>query len=212
MCTEDPETKLPMHSLCPTTEWEREWHRITTPNIASVQGLFLFPFGATPPLIEEPEAVVEAESIAAFQRDPMDLVVTIGGEPLARAQFFESCAARESFERPWEGACLREGTHFQLESPRIVGRLQDSGARRIVYGNYGGRNHHKHNPHKLHDVPFLKKIADGVLDTATKNVVVGGSCGAAPFSTWQKFRAMTTPHSTCIAMPPLHCARRQIDC
>ena len=25
VCTEDPETKLPIHSLCPTREWEREW-------------------------------------------------------------------------------------------------------------------------------------------------------------------------------------------
>ena len=24
VCTDDPETKLPMHSLCPTREWERE--------------------------------------------------------------------------------------------------------------------------------------------------------------------------------------------
>ena len=50
VCTDDPENKLPMHSLCPTREWEREWYGVTTPNIVSGQGVILFPFGATPPL------------------------------------------------------------------------------------------------------------------------------------------------------------------
>ena len=64
------------------------------------------------------------------------------------------------------------------ENPRIVGRPQDSGTRRTLYGNYGGVNHHKHNPHKLHDLPVLKKMADRVLETAKKTVVgcVGWSC------------------------------------
>ena len=51
VCTEDPETKLPMHSLCPRREWEREWYGITTPNIFSGQGVIFFPFGAAPPLL-----------------------------------------------------------------------------------------------------------------------------------------------------------------
>ena len=47
-----------------------------------------------------------------------------------------------------------------------------------MYGNYGGVNHHKHNPHKLHDLPVLKRVADRVLETAKKTVVggVGWSC------------------------------------
>ena len=49
VCTDEPETKLPMHSLCPTREWECEWYGVTTPNILSGQGVNLFPFGATPP-------------------------------------------------------------------------------------------------------------------------------------------------------------------
>ena len=49
VCTDDPENKFPMHSLCPTREWEREWYGLTTPNIISGQGVILFPFGATPP-------------------------------------------------------------------------------------------------------------------------------------------------------------------
>ena len=49
VCTEEPETKLSMHRLCPTREWEREWYGVTTPNIVSTQGVILFPFGATPP-------------------------------------------------------------------------------------------------------------------------------------------------------------------
>ena len=43
-----------------------------------------------------------------------------------------------------------------------------------MYGNYGGANHHKHNPHKLHNQKVLKKVADRVLETEKKNVVVGG--------------------------------------
>ena len=80
VCTDDPETKLPMHSLCPTREWEREWYGVTTPNIVSGQGLIPFPFGATPPLIWEAEEVVAAEPMGAFNRDPNNLVVTTGDE------------------------------------------------------------------------------------------------------------------------------------
>ena len=80
VCTDDPENKLPMHSLCPTREWEREWYGVTTPNIVSGQGVILFPFGATPPLIGEAEEVVAAEPLGAFNRDPNDLVQTVGGK------------------------------------------------------------------------------------------------------------------------------------
>ena len=80
ICTDDPENKLPMHSLCPTREWEREWYGVTTPNIISGQGVILFPFGATPPLIGEAEEVVAAEPFGAFNRDPNDLVLTVGGK------------------------------------------------------------------------------------------------------------------------------------
>ena len=65
-----------MHSVCPTKEWEGEWHGVTTPNIVLGRWVILFPFGATPPLIGEAEEVVEAEPIGAFGRDPRDLVVT----------------------------------------------------------------------------------------------------------------------------------------
>ena len=64
-----------------------------------------------------------------------------------------------------------------MRIPPIVSGPQDSRARRTVYGNYGGRNHHKHNPHKLHDVPVLKRIADCVLETAKKSVAGGGGGG-----------------------------------
>ena len=32
----------------------------------------------------------------------------------------------------------------------------------------------KHNPHKLHDLPVLNRVADRVLETAKKSVVGGG--------------------------------------
>ena len=79
VCTEDPETKLPMHSLCPTREWKREWYGVTTPNIISGQGVVIFPFGATPPLIGEAEQVVAAEPLGAFNRYRNDLVLSVGG-------------------------------------------------------------------------------------------------------------------------------------
>ena len=79
VCTNDPETKLSMHSLCPTREWEREWYGVTTRNIISEQGVILFPLGATPPLIGEAEEVVAAEPLGAFNRDPNDLVPTTRG-------------------------------------------------------------------------------------------------------------------------------------
>ena len=35
VCTKEPQTKLPMHYLCHTREWEREWYGVPTPNIVS---------------------------------------------------------------------------------------------------------------------------------------------------------------------------------
>ena len=66
VCTEHPETKLPMHALCPTKEWEHEWYGVTTPNIFSGQRVIPFFGGATPPLIGEAEEVVAAEPMGAF--------------------------------------------------------------------------------------------------------------------------------------------------
>ena len=73
---------------------------------------------------------------------------------------------------------LSEKAPIFNESAPIVGTSQNSGTRRTVYGNYGGRHHHNHNPHKLHDLPVLKRVADRVLETAKKIVVggVGWSC------------------------------------
>ena len=42
-----------------------------------------------------------------------------------------------------------------------------------MYNNYGGCNHHKHNPHKPQDLPVLKRIAHRVLETEKKTVVGG---------------------------------------
>ena len=181
VCTDDLETKLPMHSLCPTREWEREWYGVTTPNIVSGEGVILFPFGATPPLIGEAEEVVAAEPMGAFNRDPNDLVLTAGDRLVVNhllEHYFFSEAQLESFLDDLERVPLSEKAAIFNENPPIVGRPQDSGTRRTVYGNYGGRNHHKHNPHKLHDLRVLKRVAQRVLETAKKSVVrqVGWSC------------------------------------
>ena len=73
---------------------------------------------------------------------------------------------------------LSENAPFFNENTPIVGRPQDSGTRHTLHGNDGGANHHKHNPHKLHDLPVLRRLADRVLETARKTVVgvAGWSC------------------------------------
>ena len=181
VCTDNPEDKLPMHSLCPTRDWEREWYGVTTPNIISGQGVILFPFGATPPLIGEAEEVVAAEPLGAFNRDPNDLVLTVGGRLVVNHLLehdFLSDVQLQSLLDDLDRVPLSEKAPIFNENPPIVGRPQDSGTRRTLYGNYGGANHHKHNPHKLHDLPVLKRVADCVLETAKKTVVggVGWSC------------------------------------
>ena len=181
VCTDDPENKLPMHSLCPTREWEREWYGVTTPNIVAGQGVILFPFGATPPLIGEAEEVVAAEPLGAFNRDPNDLVLTVGGKLVVNHLLehdFLSAVQLQSLLDDLDRVPLSEKAPIFNENPPIVGRPQDSGTRRTMYGNYGGANHHRHNPHKLHDLPVLKRVADRVLETAKKTVVggVGWSC------------------------------------
>ena len=181
VCTDDPENKLPMHSLCPTREWEREWYGVTTPNIVSGQGVIIFPFGATPPLIGEAEEVVAAEALGAFNRDPNDLVLTTRGRLVVNHLIehdFLSVVQLDSLLEDLDRVPLSEKAPMFNENPPIVGRTQDFGTRRTVYGNYGGANHHKHNPHKLHDLPLLKRVADPVLETAKKSVVggVGWSC------------------------------------
>ena len=181
VCTDDPENKLPMHSLCPTREWEREWYGVTTPNIVSGQGVILFPFGATPPLIGEAEEVVAAEPLGAFNRDPNDLVQTVGGKLVVNHLLehdFLSAVQLQSLLDDLDRVPLSEKAPIFNENPPIVGRPQDSGTRRTLYGNYGGAHHHRHNPHKLHDLPVLKRVADRVLETAKKTVVggVGWSC------------------------------------
>ena len=170
-----------MHSLCPTREWEREWYGVTTPNIISGDGVIRFPFGATPPLIGEAEEVVAAEPLEGFNRDPNDLVLTVGGRlvvnHLLEHDFLSDVQLQSLLDDP-DRVPLSEKAPIFNENPPIVGRPQESGTRRTLYGNYGGANHHRHNPHKLHDMPVLKRVADRVLETAKKTVVggVGWSC------------------------------------
>ena len=162
------ENKLPMHSLCNTREWECEWYGVTTPNIISGRGMILFPFGATPPLLGEAEEVVAAEPFGAFNRDPNDLVLTVGGRLVVNHLLEHDFLNDIHLQSPLDDldrVPLSEKAPIFNENPPLVGRPQDSGTRRTLYGNYGGANHHKHNPHKLHDLPVLKRVADRVLET-----------------------------------------------
>ena len=122
--------------------------------------------------------MVAAEPMGAFNRDPNDLVVTTGDRLVVNHLLehdFLSNVQLDSLLDDLDRVPLSEkAAIFSMRTPPIVGRPQDSGTRRNVYGNYGGRNHHKHNPHKLHDLPVLKRVADRVLETAKKSVVGGG--------------------------------------
>ena len=166
-----------MHYLCPPREWEREWYGVSTPNIFSGHGVIIYPFGATPPLVGEAEEVVAAEPLGAFNRDPNDLVLNVGGRLVVNhvlEQDFLSGVQLDTLLEDVDRVPLTEKAPIFNENPPIVGRPQDSGTRRTLYGNYGAANHHKHNPHKLHYLPALERVADRVLETAKKSVVRGG--------------------------------------
>ena len=182
-------------------------HGVSTPNISSGQGVILFPFGATPHLIGEAEEVVEGQPMGAFNRDPGDLVAYNSGERLVVDHLLEHDFLIHVLESPLEdlgSVPLTEKAAIFNENPPIVGRPNDSRARCTVYGDYGGRNHHKHMPHMLHDLPVLKTIAHRVLDTAKKGWGgrVGWSCTLLDMAEVSCYDH-TPQHVHC---PPLHCS------
>ena len=72
---------------------------------------------------------------------------------------FWSHVQLESLSEDFGNVPLTKKAAIFNENPYIVGRPKDSGARCTAYGDYGGRNHHKHNPYRLEDLPVLKRIA-----------------------------------------------------
>ena len=103
-------------------------HGVTTPNIVLGQGVILFSFGATSPLIGDAEEVVEAEPIGAFNRDPMDLVVTTGDRLVVNdllEYVFLSHVQLESLLEDLGRVPLSEKAPIFNENPPIVGRPQD---------------------------------------------------------------------------------------
>ena len=147
----------------------------------------------------------------------MDLVVTTGDRLVVDHLLehdFLSHLQLESLLEDLGRVSLSEKAPFFNENPSIVGRPQDLGARRTVYGSYGGRNDHKHNLHKLHDAPVLKRIVDRVLESAKKSVVggVGWSCTILDMAEISCYDHVCTPCKPPSRCPPLHCARRHIDC
>ena len=139
-----------------------------------------FSFWGNTPLIGEAEEVVAAEPIGAFNRDPNDLVVTTGDKLVVNHLLehkFLSNVQHDSLLDDLDRVPLSQKATIFNKNPPIVGRPQDSGTRRTVYGNYGGCIHHKHNPRKLHDLPVLKRVADRVLETAKNSVCGGGGVG-----------------------------------
>ena len=114
--------------------------------------------------------------MGAFNGDTNDLVVTTGDRLVVNHLLdhdFFSNVRLESLLDDLGMLPLSERAAIFNENPPIVGKPQDSGTQRTMYGSYGGGSHHKQNPHKLHDLPVLERIADRVLETAKKSVVGG---------------------------------------
>ena len=102
--------------------------------------VIIFPFGATPPLIGEAEEAVAAEPLGAFNRDPNDLVFTVGGRLVVNHLLdhdFLSGVQLDSLLEDLDRVPLTEKAPIFNENPPIVGRPQDFGTCRTVYGNYG---------------------------------------------------------------------------
>ena len=125
--------------------------------------------------------MVAAEPLEAFNRDPNDPVLTVGGKLLINHLLhynFLSEVQLQSLLDDLDSVPLSEKAPIFNETALIVGRPEDSWTRRTLYGNHGGADHHKHHPGKLDDLPVLRRVADRVLETAKKTVVggVGWSC------------------------------------
>ena len=106
---------------------------------------------------------VAAGPLGAFTRDPNNLVLTVGGRLVVNHLLehdFSSDVQLQNLFDDLDRVPLSEKAPIFNENPPIVGRSQDSGTRRTLYRNYGGANHHKHNPHTLHDLPVLKRVAN----------------------------------------------------
>ena len=133
--------------------------------------------------------MIAAKPFGALNRDPSDLVLTLRGR-LVVNQLLEhdvlSGVQLGSLLEDLDSVPLAKKAPVFNENPPIVGRPRDSRTCRTVYGNYGGAKYHKHNHHKLHNLPVLKRVANCVLETAKKSVV-GGLLGAALSLTWPKF-------------------------
>ena len=102
-------------------------------------------------------------------------MLTVGGELVANVLLghnFLSDVQLQSLLDDSDRVPLRAKPSIFNENPRIVGGPQISWTRRTLYGIYGAANQHKQNPHKLHDLPVLERVAERVLQTA-KKIVVG---------------------------------------
>ena len=147
VCTDDPETKLPVHSLCSTREctWEREWYGVTTPNIISWHGVILFPFVVTPPLIGDTEEVVAAKPLGAFNRDRNDLVVTTGERlvvnHLIEHNFLSNVQVDNLLEDlVWKIGCLSQKRHpLSMRSPPLWAGLKIQGPPLSVWQLWGSQ-------------------------------------------------------------------------
>ena len=189
VCTDHPETKLPMHFLCPRREWEREWYGVTTPNIVSGQGMILFPFGAAPPLIGEAEEVVAAEPMGVFRWDPNDLVVTAGDRLVVNHLLEHDFRVLCSWTVFWMilRGCLSQRRHpFSMRTPAC--RASHKIHRPVAHcmATMGAATTTSTTPTSF-TICRSSKGSQSMCLRLRRRVWWGGLGAAAPFFTWQIF-------------------------
>ena len=85
--------------------------------------------------------MVAAEPLGAFNRDPNDLVLTVGGKLVVNHLLehdFLSDIRLQSLLEDLDRVPLSEKAPIFNENPPIVGSPQASGTRRTLYGNVWG--------------------------------------------------------------------------
>ena len=124
-----------MRSFCPIKEFKRDRSGDMIPINLLRQGSIRCPFGAPPPLVEEPEEKVAIEPIGAFDRDPTNLEIMISDRLMVNQLFHYallSYVELKSLLDDLDRVTIRNKPTAFSESLPVVAGPKDLGARRIV--------------------------------------------------------------------------------
>ena len=152
--------------------------------------------------------MVAAEPLGAFNRDPNDLVLTVGGKLVVNHLLehdFLSDIQLQSLLDDLDRVPLSEVSQrrhpFSMRTPPLSAGPKILGPAAHCMATMGV-------PTTTSTTPTSSMICQSskgwqiVCLRPQRRLWWGGSDGAAPSLTWPKFRAMTTPPSTSIATPP----------